>query len=232
MLGGGQGGEGAGTLDGTHHAEGFGGDAEDRAEGEQAAVLVHDHGAVEAGDRFQYGGLEVAKRGAPDRVMEGPLGQPGREVLGILGVGGGNLLGHPIVRSDQLLDGPGGISGDHEEGAGACLAEVERGLEEAEGEVGGVVRPTASRQAAKLLGMSCIRHRASLKLKSMVPPEKTLISWLGETGPGRRGRRRRRPGVAEVGARTGMFRRLESRGPWSAQPAMSTIRKRLPSDRP
>ena len=81
VLGGGQGGQGAGTLDGAHQPEGFRVDPENRSEGEQAAGLVQDHGAVQAGERFQNGRLEVAQRGAMDDVMEGPLGQARRKIL-------------------------------------------------------------------------------------------------------------------------------------------------------
>ena len=85
MQRGGQGGEGPRALDGAAQLEGLRRDAEDRAEGEQAAVVVGHHGAVQAGDRLQDRGLEVGQVHAPDDVVERSLGVLGREVVRVLG---------------------------------------------------------------------------------------------------------------------------------------------------
>ena len=60
----------------------------------------------------------------------------GERFSGSCGVVGGDLLGHPVVRGDQLRIESGGVADHDEEGAGAGLAQVQRGLEEAEGQVG------------------------------------------------------------------------------------------------
>ena len=136
MIRGGQGGEGAGAFDGAGDLEGLGGDPEDRAEGQQAAVEVGHHGAVDAGDGLEDGGVEVEQALAADDVVQRPLGQPGREVVGVVGVVGDDLLDDPVGRGDQLRDRGGGVAEDDEQGPLAVLAQVQRRLEDPRGQVG------------------------------------------------------------------------------------------------
>ena len=102
MIGSGERGEGPRTFDGAGDLEGVGGDAEDRAEGQEAAVEVGDDRAVEAGERLQHGRIKIDQRLTAHDVMQRALCQAGREIIGILGVVGDDFLGDAVGRRDEL----------------------------------------------------------------------------------------------------------------------------------
>ena len=86
VLRGGQAGQSACALDGPAELERFGGDSQDCSEGDQAPVQVDDDGAVQAGDCFEDGGLDIGEFHSSDDMMKGSLGVFGGEVFGVLGV--------------------------------------------------------------------------------------------------------------------------------------------------
>src|SRR5208337_336972 len=113
-----------------------------------------------------------------------------------MGIVGGNLLGDPVIRSDQLTDRASGITNHHKKGACARLAQVERGLEQTEGQVGWRGAPHRLTPARKLAGnveqappriaqAECHRPpgedldlRLGVSIRQTWPPWRVALAWL------------------------------------------------------
>ena len=152
--------------------------AEDRAEGEQAAGAVGGEGAVEAGEGFEDGRVELGHVAAAGEVVQGALGQ--RVAGGQLGRAGRTGLGVGRARSWGAISRPTAAHGSStttNRPPWRLLGQVERGLEEHPGEPRVGARPP--RQTANFAAGSRIRQRPCAKANACAPPANSLISWFG-----------------------------------------------------